>query len=114
MQKEKRKSRRRQVRYTAWLALAPGELHGCALSDISSTGARIDVEDSNKLPSAFELWLAGNGSARRHCRVVWRKPTQVGVRFERFEPQHANGTPLETNKVGSAASAADRNQVNFV
>lgn len=82
MQKDQRKSRRRTVRYAAWLALAPGELHGCALSDISNTGARIDVEEPDKLPNEFALWLASNGSAQRRCQVVWRTGTQVGVRFE--------------------------------
>jgi hypothetical protein len=91
MEKEKRKSRRRQVRYAAWVALAPGDLHDCALSDISNTGARIDVRDADKLPNAFELWLASNGSARRDCRVVWRKPTQIGVRFEGRQPANETG-----------------------
>lgn len=103
MQKEQRKSRRRQVRYTAWLALAPGELHGCALSDVSNTGARIDVEDSDKLPNAFELWLAGNGSARRQCRVVWRKPTQVGVRFEAREAADAKAASAQATKESGGA-----------
>jgi len=66
----------------AWLALSPGELYGCALSDISNTGARIDVDNSERVPNEFALWLASNGSARRHCRVVWRTATQVGVRFQ--------------------------------
>jgi len=82
MRKDQRKSQRRPVRYAAWLALAPGELQDCALSDISDTGARIDIENSDKLPNEFALWLASNGSARRNCRVVWRTATQVGVRFE--------------------------------
>lgn len=112
MQKEQRKSRRRQVRYTAWLALAPGELHGCALSDISNTGARIDVEDAGKLPNTFELWLAGNGSARRKCRVVWREPTQVGVRFEGRAAAGEQISPVPaTNNVGGAESTADVSDV---
>jgi hypothetical protein len=83
MIKDKRKSRRRPVRYTAWLALEPGQLRGCALSDMSDTGARIDVEDSKTIPDNFLLLLSGNGKAKRKCRVVWRKPRQVGVTFER-------------------------------
>ena len=83
MQKDNRKSRRRQVRYTAWMALSAEARHACALSDISETGARIDVDDADSVPDNFELWLASNGSARRICQVVWRKPTQIGVRFER-------------------------------
>ena len=83
MIKNKRKSRRQQVRYTAWLVLEGNQRHGCALSDASDTGARLDVEDSKIIPDTFMLLLAGNGSAQRTCRVVWRKPQQIGVKFER-------------------------------
>ena len=71
------------MRYTAWMALKPNQLHGCALSDMSDTGARIDVENSKTVPDHFILLLSGNGKARRKCRVVWRKPTQIGVTFEK-------------------------------
>lgn len=82
MRKDKRKSRRRPIRYTAWIVVAPGELRGGALSDISDTGARIDVDDAKQVPQRFLLWLSANGSARRLCQVVWRKPHQIGVKFE--------------------------------
>jgi PilZ domain len=81
MLKDLRKARRRPMRYAAWIALKPGELHGCVLSDISETGARIDVEDSKKIPDRFQLFLSRAGAARRLCKVVWRKPKQVGVTF---------------------------------
>ena len=83
MLKDKRKSRRRPIRYTAWVALKADELHGCVLSDISDTGARIDVEDSKTIPDHFMLLLSGNGKATRKCHVVWRNARQVGVNFER-------------------------------
>jgi PilZ domain len=70
------------MRYSAWLALGPGDLQGCALSDISNNGARIDVDNAKKLPDEFMLFLSNNGSARRACHVVWRKPRQVGVKFQ--------------------------------
>ena len=92
MIKNKRKSPRRQVRYTAWLVLEGGQLHGCALSDASDTGARLDVEDSKMIPDTFMLLLAGNGSAQRTCRVMWRKPQQVGVKFERRLAQRDQST----------------------
>ena len=69
------------MRYAAWIALKSGELHGCVLSDISEIGARIDVEDSKKIPNRFPLFLSRGGAARRICTVVWRKPKQVGVTF---------------------------------
>jgi hypothetical protein len=71
------------MRYTAWALLAADEKHGCVLSDISDAGARIDVEDSKKIPDQFFLLLSGNGKARRACHVIWRKPQQIGVHFER-------------------------------
>ena len=69
------------MRYSAWIATAPKKMHGCVLSDISETGARIDVEDSKIIPNRFPLFLSRNGTARRVCAVVWRKPKQVGVTF---------------------------------
>jgi hypothetical protein len=53
------------------------------LSNVSETGARIDVQDSKIVPDRFTLWLSGNGSAQRACRIVWRKPQNIGVAFER-------------------------------
>lgn len=82
MLNEKRKSIRRHMRYVAWLVTDGDASQGCALSDISDTGARIDVADSDTVPDSFVLRLSGNGAAHRKCRVVWRKPHQIGVRFE--------------------------------
>lgn len=93
--KDKRKAPRRPMRYTAWIALAPGKLHGCVMADISDTGGRIDVEKADAIPETFMLWLARNGSARRKCHVVWRKPRQIGVAFERaiFDSEQAALVP---------------------
>jgi len=82
MHKDNRKSKRRPMRYTAWIVPKPGKFHGCVLTDVSDTGARIKVEDSEKIPDRFMLLLARNGKARRPCHVVWRKPIELGVRFE--------------------------------
>ena len=57
MRNEKRKSRRRPLRYSAWMALDNDKLHGCVLSDISDTGARLDVEETNAVPDRFMLLL---------------------------------------------------------
>jgi hypothetical protein len=75
------KAPRRVMRYTAWFALPAKKLHGCTLSDISDSGARIDIDDSGIAPDHFPLFLSGNGKARRICTVVWRKPRQLGVKF---------------------------------
>ena len=82
MTQEKRKARRQTLRHVAWVAPGPGELHDCKLSDISASGARIDVEENMTLPDHFMLFLSHNGAARRACRVVWRNAKQIGVKFE--------------------------------
>jgi hypothetical protein len=92
MIKEKRQSRRQPLRYTAWVAATAEQRLGCVVSDVSNTGARIDVQDSTAIPDQFVLLLSSNGAARRICRVVWRKPTQMGVKFERSLADAAKAT----------------------
>jgi hypothetical protein len=77
----KRSSIRRPVRYTAWIALKAKKLHGCVVSDISESGARLGVENAAALPDEFLLFLSSRGTASRKCRVVWRKTKQIGVEF---------------------------------
>ena len=82
MLKEKRKTQRQSARYVAWVPLTGGQRHVCVVSDATDSGARIDLQDASILPDSFVLMLTINGAARRYCRVIWRKPTQVGVKFE--------------------------------
>jgi hypothetical protein len=70
------------MRHDAWLMLDGGVRRDCALSDISHIGARINIPDSDVIPDSFLLLLAANGTARRRCRVIWRKPLELGVKFE--------------------------------
>ena len=83
MRSDKRKAKRRPLRYSAWMSLDSDKLHGCVLSDISDTGARLDVEDVKAVPDRFMLLLSGTGAARRSCRVIWRAEAQIGVAFEK-------------------------------
>ena len=87
------------------------------VSDVSDTGARIDVQDSKAIPDHFVLMLSSNGAARRFCRVMWRKPTQVGVKFERSlaEAAEAPKTPAADvaavpTEVSEAATAEPAEQ----
>lgn len=81
MRIEKTKSPHQPARFTAWLRLAGGQLHGCVLSNASEDGAQIEVQDSKIVPDHFTLLLSNSGSAQRQCRVVWRRATEVGVTF---------------------------------
>jgi hypothetical protein len=107
MTKDKRKSKRRPVRYSAWIALEPHQLHGCVLSDVSDTGARIDIDESKAIPDQFMLLLSSNGSARRKCKVVWRKPRQIGVTFERRLADGERATLVPTLDTDMAAATAE-------
>lgn len=102
---DKRKAVRRPIRYTAWIALDGKELHGCVLSDVSESGARIDIDDSKKIPDDFTLWLASNGSARRKCHVVRRSGRQIGVTFERQPIVGEKATLVPTFEPGGDDSA---------
>ena len=83
MAKEQRIARRQPLRYGAWIALGPEKLRPCLVSDISQSGARLDVGSSNDLPDHYVLLLSKNGAARRFCAVMWRRGTEMGVKFAR-------------------------------
>jgi hypothetical protein len=106
MIKEKRGARRQPLRYTAWVALSANQRHGCVVSDVSDSGARIDVQDSKVLPDHFVLLLTSNGAARRYCRVMWRKPLQVGVKFVRNLAEAAETVPAPQAAAEPAPDAA--------
>lgn len=84
MLKEKRKNVRRALRYSAFIGTgADAPLRGCTVSDISDSGAKLDVESTADLPDEFQLLLSGRGGIYRQCRAVWRTNNQIGVHFER-------------------------------
>lgn len=51
----------------------------CTVHDISELGARLLVESPIGVPDRFDL--VQHGCKPRLCRVVWRKPNQIGVEF---------------------------------
>ena len=102
MRGDKRKARRHRMRHDAWLMVDGGERRDCALSDISHIGARINIPDSDVIPDNFLLLLAANGTARRRCRVIWRKPRELGVKFETWlDDRIRAATPKPSGTVAS-------------
>ena len=86
---EKRKNRRRTIRYPGSIELGDGAPSiQCTLCDASREGAQLVVDDPKHLPDKFSLVLGYDGTARRLCRVKWRTETQVGVEFV-TPPQNA-------------------------
>jgi hypothetical protein len=66
----------------AWVIFDDGKRSKCTWSNISGGGACITVPDAEDIPDGFVMLLSENGWARRRCRVIWRKPHQLGVKFE--------------------------------
>jgi hypothetical protein len=91
MKSEQRKKIRKPLRHGAWLHFETGTSASATISDVSDTGARLDVDEPDSIPDRFVLLLSKNGKARRLCRVVWRNEHQLGVQFERptESPAHA-------------------------
>jgi hypothetical protein len=75
-----RKHRRRSLSYSAKIR-ADGSEVSCTMSDVSESGARLILAGNQQIPDRFVLLLAADDGPRRHCQVVWRDATIVGVRF---------------------------------
>jgi PilZ domain len=77
---ERRRSIREHVQFPAWIDIGDGSKPcSCDVLDVSEGGARIAVSSQDKLPKEFWLALTKDRTRRRHCRMVWRSDTQVGV-----------------------------------
>ena|SRR5687767_6454781 len=76
---ENRRTPRRKVMGTA-LVLGPDLEASCIIRDLSTSGAKIEVPSSVKLPLAFNLLLLKTSSSR-HVRLRWRKGNFAGVQF---------------------------------
>jgi PilZ domain len=84
---ELRKKPRRNFHYNARILTdKAGTMLSCLISDISETGARLVLEEDCELPEEFVLLLTPTGEARRHCSVMWRTGTSVGVAFPEPNP----------------------------
>lgn len=102
MKREKRKSIRRAIRYAAWIGFEGSALRGCMVSDISETGARLELEKAEEIPELFNLLLSDRGGIYRRCRTVWRKENQIGVQFEK-----AGATSPQNETSNKALEPAD-------
>ena len=52
----------------------------CTVRNLSDSGARLAVASIVGIPDSFVLRLTDK--TKRDCRVVWRKPTELGVTFD--------------------------------
>ena len=87
-----RKDPRSQVEQSAYIADDDGKpLFPCRMLDVSSGGAKLQVEEAMELPATFILVLSKDGLVRRPCKPVWRGPKSVGVQFLKPVTKRASG-----------------------
>ena len=80
----KKREVRKSVQQPGWITLDGGfAARPCVVQDLSSTGARVTVDDSNALPGKLRLAFSRDARTGRSCEVVWRRGKTVGVKFVR-------------------------------
>jgi len=80
----RKRETRKSLRQPGWITLEGGfAARPCVVQDLSSSGARITIDDSNALPAKLRLAFARDARTGRNCEVVWRRGKVVGIKFVR-------------------------------
>ncbi len=80
----KKREVRKSLRQPGWLTLDGGfAVRPCVVQDLSSSGAKITIDDPNALPARLRLAFSRDARTGRNCEVVWRRGKVVGVKFVR-------------------------------
>ena len=67
-----------------WITLEGGfAARPCVVQDLSTTGAKLTVEDQNTLPAKLRLAFSRDARTGRNCEVVWRRGKTFGIKFVR-------------------------------
>ena len=80
----KKREARKSLRQPGWITLEGGfAVRRCVVQDMSSTGAKITIDDPNMLPARLRLAFTRDARTGRKCEVVWRRGKSFGVKFVR-------------------------------
>ena len=80
----KKREVRKSLRQPGWITLEGGfAARPCVVHNMSSTGAKITIDDPNMLPAKLRLAFTRDARTGRPCEVVWRRGKSVGVKFVR-------------------------------
>ena len=80
----KKRDARKSVHQAGWITLDGGfATRQCTVHDLSSTGAKITVEDASVLAGNLRLAFSRDAKTGRSCEVVWRRGKSLGVKFVR-------------------------------
>jgi hypothetical protein len=80
----KKREARKSLRQPGWITLDGGfAARPCTVQDMSTSGAKITIDDSNALPARLRLAFTRDARTGRNCEVVWRRGKVLGVKFVR-------------------------------
>lgn len=79
---ERRQFGRRSVLKHAIICDDEGGKRKCTVVDMSEGGARIKLDDVDKIPGEFLVEIPADDFVVR-CRIVHRQPDSIGVEFAR-------------------------------
>jgi hypothetical protein len=80
VQVERRKVPRHRTLKAGLIAFNRAGTIECRVRNLSEQGACLQVAGPAGIPDEF-LLLVEHEHLKRRCRVIWRKPTQMGVEF---------------------------------
>jgi hypothetical protein len=80
----KKREARKSVQQSGWITLDGGfAARPCVVQDMSTTGAKIEVNDGSVLAGRLRLAFSRDARTGRSCEVVWRQGKSLGVKFVR-------------------------------
>ena len=80
----KKREVRKSLHQPGWITLEGGfAARPCVVQDLSTSGAKVTIEDPNALPAKLRLAFSRDARTGRNCEVVWRRGKVVGVKFVR-------------------------------
>jgi PilZ domain len=80
----KKREARKSLHQPGWITLEGGfAARQCVVQDMSTSGAKITIDDPNVLPARLRLAFARDARTGRKCEVVWRRGSLVGIKFVR-------------------------------
>ena len=80
----RKREARKSLRQPGWITFDGGfAARQCVVQDISTTGAKVTIDDPNTLPAKLRLAFSRDARTGRPCEVVWRRGKSVGIRFVR-------------------------------
>lgn len=80
----RKRESRKSLSQPGWITLEGGfAARQCVVKDLSTTGAKVTIDDPNSLPTKLRLAFSRDARTGRPCEVVWRRGKSVGVKFVR-------------------------------